>query len=164
MPLDGMAIDIEDRSVGDPAARTAALLTLSSSVKAALGGRALGAITPSPVQIQVVNPRFWPGFPWPQLARIYDVMLPMSYWSDRIGEWHNGERLIGEDVDRIRASTGRPDMPVHVIGGIANLITLDDLVGMIHAVQARQILGASLYDWNTSAAAEWSLLQALHVR
>jgi hypothetical protein len=113
------------------------------------------------VQIQVVNPRFWPDFPWPTLGHLYDVIAPMSYWSDRRGEWRSGALLTAADVDRIRYSTGRPDMPVHFIGGIANSITLQDVVGMVSSLVPRRILGASLYDWSTSQAGEWNLLAGL---
>ena len=162
LPLDGYGIDIESRDVADTAARNHVLVTLSQALRAALGNnRVLAAITPSPVQIQVVNPRFWPDFPWGEIGRLYDLIAPMSYWSDRRGEWRNGATLTAADIDRIRYSTGRPDMPIHFIGGIANLITLDDVVGMIQSLAPRHILGASLYDWTTSQGPEWSLLSAL---
>jgi hypothetical protein len=141
--------------------RNQLLVTLSQSLRAALGGRVIAAITPSPVQIQVVNPRFWPDFPWASIGRLYDVIAPMSYWSDRRGEWRNGAALTAADVDRIRASTGRADMPIHFIGGIANSITLDDVVGMIQSLTPRHILGASLYDWSTSQTPQWTLLSVL---
>jgi hypothetical protein len=161
LPLDGFGIDIESRAVTDTPFRNQLLVTLSQSLRAALGGRVIAAITPSPVQIQVVNPRFWPDFPWASIGRLYDVIAPMSYWSDRRGEWRNGAALTAADVDRIRASTGRADMPIHFIGGIANSITLEDLVGMIRALTPRHILGASLYDWETSQSPEWRLLSVL---
>ena len=161
LPLDGYGIDIESRAVNDTGFRNQLLVTLSQSLRSALGGRVIAAITPSPVQIQVVNPRFWPDFPWASIGRLYDIIAPMSYWSDRRGEWQNGAALTAADVDRIRASTGRPDMPIHFIGGIANLISLNDVLGMIQALTPRHILGASLYDWSTSQTPEWTLLSVL---
>jgi hypothetical protein len=160
LPLDGYGIDIESRAVTDTPFRNQLLVTLSQALRSALGGRVIAAITPSPVQIQVVNPRFWPDFPWASLGRLYDVIAPMSYWSDRRGEWRNGAALTAADVDRIRAAT-RPDMPIHFIGGIANSITLDDVVGMIRSLTPRHILGASLYDWSTSQTPQWTILSVL---
>ena len=120
LPVDGLGVDIESRAVADPAERTGRLRELSMRLRQAVGDRAIAAITPSAVHLQVINPDFWPGFPWPQLAEAYDVIMPMSYWSVRRPEWRSGERYIGENIDRIRASTGRPDVPIHAIGGVAD--------------------------------------------
>lgn len=163
LPVDGLGVDIEWRSVTDVAERNRRLLELSTSLRRALGSRALTAITPSAVQIQVINPNFWPGFPWAELARTYDAIVPMSYWSFRTGEWKSGERYAGEDIDRIRASTGRPDMPIHVVGGIADGVTVDELQGMARAITNRGALGGSLYDWSTSQPAQWNALRPLRV-
>lgn len=164
LPVDGLGVDIESRDVADPGERTRRLLGLSMRLREAVGSRAIAAITPSAVHLQVVNPDFWPGFPWPQLAKAYDVILPMSYWSVRGPEWRSGERYIGENIDRIRASTGRPDVPIHAIGGIADAASLPDVQGMVRAIQARGILGGSLYDWNTSQPAQWHALRPLRAR
>lgn len=163
LPLDGIAVDIESLAVADPAERTRRLLELSAGLRQAMGSRVMAAITPSAVHLQVVNPGFWPGFPWAELGATYDAIIPMAYWSVRKAEWRSGELYAGENIDRIRASTGRPDMPIHLAGGIADGVTLDDVAGMIRAIQARGILGASLYDWNTSQPAQWDLLRSLRV-
>jgi hypothetical protein len=161
LPVDGLGVDIESRAVADPAERTRRLLDLSTRLRQAVGRRAIVAVTPSAVHLQVINPGFWPGFPWPQLADTYDAILPMAYWSVRRSEWRSGERYIGENIDRIRASTGRPDVPIHVIGGIADGAPVPEVQGMVRAIQARGILGGSLYDWNTSQPAQWDALRAL---
>jgi hypothetical protein len=164
LPVDGLGVDIESLAVADPAERTRRLLALSTRLRTAVGDRSIAAITPSAVHLQVINPAFWPGFPWPQLASTYDVILPMSYWSVRRPEWHSGERYIGENIDRIRASTGQPDIPIHAIGGVADAASVTDVKGMVHAIQARGILGGSLYDWNTSQPAQWKALRPLRSR
>jgi hypothetical protein len=161
LPVDGVGVDIESLAVADPAERSRRLVELSTALRNAIGTKAMSAIVQSPVVMQVVNPGYWPTFPWPELGGLYDVIVPMSYWSERKPEWRSGQRVTQEDIDRIRASTGRPDMPVHVAGGIAHLVTLDDVSGMIAAVQAHGAMGASLYDWNTSQPAQWDLLRAL---
>lgn len=164
LPVDGLGVDIESLAVADPAERTRRLLELSTALRQVLGpDPALIAITPSAVHLQVVNPGFWPAFPWPELAATYDAIVPMSYWSVRKTEWRSGERYTGENIDRIRASTGRPDIPIHVAGGIADAVSPADLEGMVRAIQARGILGGSLYDWNTSQPGQWDVLRALRV-
>jgi len=161
LPVDGLAVDIESLAVPDPARRNLRLIDLSKRLRHAVGDRAIGAITPSAVHLQVVNPSFWPDFPWRQLGSAYDVILPMSYWSVRRPEWHSGERYVGADIDRIRLSTGRLDMPIHAIGGEAAGASVPDIKGMVHAIQTRKILGGSLYDWNTSQPAQWKALRPL---
>jgi hypothetical protein len=161
LPVDGLGVDIESLAVSDHAERNRRLLDLSMRVRQAVGDRAIAAITPSAVHLQVINPAFWPQFPWPQLADTYDVILPMSYWSVRLREWRSGERYVGENIDRIRASTGQPDVPIHVIGGIADAASVPEVQGMVRAIQARGILGGSLYDWNTSQPAQWDALRPL---
>ena len=81
----------------------------------------------------MVNPSFWPNFPWTELTSYYEAFLPMAYWTIRRGEYRNGERYIGENIDRIRHNTGRADLPIHPIGGIADGATVADLEGMIRA-------------------------------
>jgi len=161
LPVDGLGVDIEARAVTDATERNRRLVELSQHLRARMDGHAIAAITPSAVHLQVVNPSFWPAFPWPEMAALYDVIVPMAYWDGRIGEWHHGERYVGENIDRIRTATGRADVPIHVAGGVANGVTLEDLTGMVHAIQARSALGGSLYDWNTSHAAQWDVLRAL---
>ena len=163
LPLDGLGVDIESLAVKDPAERTRRLLALSTDLRNVLGPRAISAITQSAVVMQVINPGYWPGFPWPEIGGLYDAVIPMSYWSERKPEWKSGERVVAEDIDRIRANTGRPDMPIHVAGGIANNVSLDDLRGMVSSILTRQVLGGSLYDWNTSQPDQWDLLRALRV-
>jgi hypothetical protein len=108
-----------------------------------------------------VNPDFWPAFPWPELAEAYDVILPMSYWTLRDGELGDPERHVSDDIDRIRTSTRDPDVPIHVIGGIADAIAVADVDGMVRAATSRDVLGGSLYDWATSADAQWAAMAPL---
>ncbi len=58
----------------------------------------------------------------------------------------------------MKAVAGRPDYPVHVIGGIPNRATFNDLSGFIQAVRDSGSFGASVYDWATTPASWWPLL------
>jgi hypothetical protein len=165
LDVDGLAVDIESTVVADPAERNARLLQLSDELRAALPDQVIGAITPSAVHLQTVNPDYWPDFPWPEVADTYDLILPMTYWSIRLPEWRDGSRYVGENIDRIQAVTGDPDIPIHVIGGIADEATVDQVEGMLGAIEARQgVIGAGLYDWATSSPPQWSTLGALRDR
>jgi hypothetical protein len=79
--FDGFALDIEATAVKRPALRTKRALALSEQLRSAVGpSYPLGAIIPSPRGL-VIKPAYWPGFPYSQLAGIYDVFLPMVYWT-----------------------------------------------------------------------------------
>lgn len=165
LDVDGLAVDIESTVVKDPAERNARLLELSAALRAALPDRVIGAITLSAVHLQVVNLDYWPDFPWAEVAESYDLILPMTYWSIRLPEWRDGNRYVGENIDRIRAATGDPDIPIHVIGGIADEATVEQVQGMLQAIVARDgVIGASLYDWATSSPQQWAVLSALRDR
>ena len=162
LKVDGIGVDIEATDVVDPIERTRRVVTLSSRLRAELGaGKVLAAITLTAVHLQVVNTDYWPGFPWADIGATYDVIMPMTYWSLRQGELRDGARYVGENIDRIRASVGRDDIPIHPVGGIADDATLADIAGMLSAIEDRDAIGGSLYDWNTSSPAQWLALQPL---
>ena len=160
--VDGLAVDIESVAVEDVAVRNRRLIDLSTQLRRALPAeRPVAAITLSAIHVELVNPAYWPGYPWAELAATYDVMMPMAYWSIRRDELRDGGRYVGENIDRIRASTGDPDIPIHVIGGIADGVTNADLDAMVAAIEDRGAIGGSLYDWQTSEPEHWSVLAPL---
>lgn len=163
--FDGVAVDVE--WIGDDIddqTRTRRLLETSAGIRATLGDEPLGAIVPPPVQIEVINTSFWPGFPWAELAESYDVWLPMSYWSFRSDSSGYGEGYTyhAESVRRLRANVGDPDALVHGIGGIGGLdgiddptespeplATLEEIERFVVALDDTGSIGGSIYDWNT---------------
>lgn len=162
LPVGGIGVDIESLAVPDAAERNRRLLLLGKGLRTALGpDKALAAITPSAIHLQVVNTDFWPAFPWAELPRTYDVLLPMTYWSIRLGDLKEGTRYVGENLDRIRFSVQDPDIPIAPIGGIADGVTLPDLEGMVRAIETRGAVGGSLYDWVTSSPEHWEALAPL---
>ena len=166
LPVDGLGVDIESTDLADPVERSRRVIELSVRLRSALGdGKALAAITLSSVHLQVVNPEYWPGYPWAELGETYDAILPMAYWSLRRDDLRAGLRYVGENIDRIRTSVGRDDVLIHPIGGIADEVTVADLEGMVGAVRDRGAIGGSLYDWSTSTEAQWEALRPLrHLR
>lgn len=165
LPVDGLGVDIEALEVVDVAERNRRLLDLTERLRAEVGeDKVLAAITPSPAHLQVVNPAFWPAFPWVELGDAYDILLPMAYWSIRDEGLRDGERYVGDDIDRVRASTGDPDIPIHAIGGIADALPADQVAGMVRAIEGRGVLGGSLYDWVTSNDEQWAAMAPLHTK
>jgi hypothetical protein len=159
--VDGLAVDIESTDLVDVAERNSRLLDLSDQLRTTLGDdKTLAAITLSTVHTQVVNPAFWPAYPYADIAERYDAILPMAYWSLRTGELRASVTYVGENVDRLRAIVG-DDVAIHLIGGIADEVSTADIAGMIDAIDARDVIGGSLYDWVTSNPRQWTALAPL---
>jgi hypothetical protein len=61
----------------------------------------------------------------------------------------------------IRARTGDPSVPVHVIGGIANLASVVEVSAFARAAVRFAAAGASLYDAPITSGAQWDQLRRL---
>lgn len=149
--FDGVAVDIEwTRSVPDARERSRRLVQLSRRLRSAVGEEALGAVVLPPVQLEDVNRRMWPGFPWEELAELYDAWLPMGYWTDRRPDsgWRDARTYTEENVARLREALG-DDAVVHPIGGIGDAATSDDLTRFAETLQEVDAIGGSVYDWAT---------------
>jgi hypothetical protein len=160
---EGVAVDIESREVSDPNDRSARLVDLSNRLRAALPGRTIGAIVFPPTGMEVINPSYWPGFPWAGIAPDYDVWLPMAYWTGRDPNsgWHDGYKYVADNVQRTRNDLHNPAAPVHPIGGIGDKATAAEVAGMVRAVAATGSIGGSLYDYRTTTADMWSAMLSL---
>ena len=160
LDIDGLGVDIEARDVEDVAERNRRLVDLSARLDAALGDRPLAAIVMEPVLMEDVNPQFWPGYPWAELAPHYDVWMPMSYWTNRRDAWRNSYDYTAENIRRVRARIGDPSALVHTIGGIGDRTTVGDLSGMVQAAVEQGAIGGSMYDYRTTAPEHWGVLRA----
>jgi hypothetical protein len=161
LPLDGIGIDIESRDVADVHERNARLVAYSAELRRLLPGEVIAGIVLPPVVMEDVNPNYWPGFPWRELAPYYDVWQPMAYWSNRRFDsgWRDGYAYTASNIDRIRERLGWLDAPVHPIGGIGDAVTAEQVAGMVQAARERGSLGGSLYDYRTTHDALWAELQ-----
>jgi len=162
LDVGGLAVDIESTAIADVAERNRRLLDLSARLRTAVGpDKAIAAITPSAVHIQVVNPSWWPAFPWHEIAATYDAILPMSYWTIRKGDLRSGQTYTAANLERVRASVGDADIPIVPVGGLAEDSTVEDLEGMVAAIDAHAAPGGGLYDWATSTPEQWAALASL---
>jgi hypothetical protein len=160
--FDGVAVDIEDnQEVTDPADRSARLVDLSKRLREAAGDKAIGAIVMPAVQTEVINPLYWPTFPWADLKPYYDVWLPMAYWNFREDPYHSGYSYVTESVRRMRALVGDPELKVHPIGGIADVISEDETRDFVRALTDTDSLGGSLYDYRTTPGGIWGILRTV---
>jgi len=160
---EGVAVDIESREVSDPNDRSARLVDLSNRLRAALPGRALGAIVFPPTGMEVINPSYWPGFPWAGIAHDHDAWLPMAYWTGRDPNsgWHDGYNYVADNVQRTRNDLHNPSALVHPIRGIGDKATTAEVAGMVRAVAATGSIGGSLYDYRTTSPDMWSAMTPL---
>lgn len=159
--FDGFALDIEATDVRNPALRTKRLLRVSRGIRAAVvPGYALGAIIPSPRGLEL-SPGVWPGFPYRVLAARFDVFLPMVYFTYRTRTERETRDYVGEAIAVLRREVGDPDVPIHVIGGVADRARRGQVRGFVDATCAAGVLGGSLYDFGTTGSRRWTQLGRL---
>jgi hypothetical protein len=160
LDVDGIAVDIEARNVGDVAERNRRLVDLSGRLRAALPGRAIGAIVLPPVVLEVVNPNYWPSFPYREIAPFYDVWQTMGYWTNRKADsgYRDPYRYTDENIRRLRNNLGQPSAPVHPVGGIGAEGN-DDVEAFLRAAVHNGAMGGSVYDWRTTKAEAWPALR-----
>ena len=157
--FDSFALDIEASLVKSVPLRSKRLLQISARLRATVGhGYPLGAIIPSPIGIRL-HPNYWPRFPYRGLARFYDVFLPMAYATDRHIRGIKATRAYDAvDIAIIRTRTGRPHVPIHLIGGLANAMGAREIAGFMGAVGDCEPLGYSLYAFSVTRRSTWKAL------
>ena len=134
--FDALAVDIEFTDAVELAPRNAALLDLSRQLRAALPDVELGAIVLPPVVTDVLNTAYWPDFPWRELRDLYDVWLPMAYWSNRSEEGFTDPHwYVSENIARVRRHLDDPCAVVSVIGGYDLQETAEDYAAMARAAR-----------------------------
>ena len=159
--FDSFALDIESPTVQDPTARSAALLDLSDRIRHYAGpDYTLGAIVPSPRGMQKI-PTYWPGFPWTGLASIYDVFMPMTYFTWRVSDEQGAHDYTASNIQLIRSAVGSDQVPIHMIGGIAQDATTAETRGFVHAVRERGLIGASYYTLPGITSGQWAALEKI---
>jgi hypothetical protein len=160
--FDGFALDIESAAVKRVAVRTRRVLALSQQLRAAVGpDYALGAITPSARGMDIVK-TYWPGFPFADLAKIYDIFLPMDYWSFSVHGSDATYGYIARSLALLRRQIGNPDVPIHLVGGVTGKTrAVDDEAFAQFVADDGHIAGWSLFDYFATKPAEWPMLQAI---
>jgi hypothetical protein len=156
--FEAFALDVESSDLKSVRIRNRRLLALADGIRrAAAPGYELGAIVPSPVGIRI-HRKYWPGFPWTELRARFDTLLPMAYFTYRLSAPEAVLEYLRSVVGLVRADTGDPNVPIHVIGGIANHAGGPALRSFVSAASACDVAGVSLYDFGTTNAAGWSAL------
>jgi hypothetical protein len=163
LPADGVGVDIESLEVADVGRRNATLITMSELVRAAMPGRPLAAIVMPPTLLEVVNPRFWPDFPWRTLAPLYDAWLPMTYWTMRLpaSGLADGYTYTADSVRRLRTDLGVASPEIAPIGGDAKAVDPGAADRFALALRQGGATGGSLYEWEGSDPGVWSHLATI---
>jgi hypothetical protein len=156
--FDSFALDIEATLVRSVAARNARLLDLSADLRRAVGpAYPLGAIIPSPVGM-IRHPHYWPEFPYAELARFYDAILPMAYFTHVTHAASAAYAYARDDVVMIRTLTHRPGVVIHLIGGLASGAPPAAFAAFDQAAADCGVAGLSLYEFPLTTAPEWEQL------
>lgn len=153
--FDGFAPDIETREeVGGSAARyNAGVAEYSVRLRAQLPNATIGAIVDD-AKNNLRAPERHAGFPWGEISKNYDVVLPMAYWTvtkgknGGCGTQYDADAYIREVVSLTRSYMGS-DRPIHPVGGIADCVTEAEVVGYVAATNQLGI-GGSFYDYATT--------------
>lgn len=156
--FDSFGLDIESSVVKKYWVRNRRLLQLSARIRQEVGPEyPLAAIVPSARMLEI-RPDYWPGFPFARLAGVYDVFLPMSYYSYRDYGSRAVHAYIAETVELIRRKTRDPEVPIHVIGGIADGSNRPESRAFVRAARQYGLLGASMYDYKITGPEDWEAL------
>ncbi len=159
--FDSFALDIESPVVASQTARNTQLMALSTRIRNLVGPKyPLGAITPSPVGLSKAG-SYWGSFPWASVARTYDVIVPMSYYT------YHGDGNVAAYNDTIanmrilRSKPGCAKIPVHLIGGLAEGSSPSEVKAFVQATEKSGAVGGSLYSWSGTNPSHWDQLESL---
>jgi hypothetical protein len=162
--FDGFGLDIESTDVRRVSTRLDRLLWLSRQIRRAVGPSfSLTAISPSPFGMKRM-PRYWGrlrDFPFAELARVYDVISPMGYFTYRVEGKQWAHDYTAFNIAAVRNISGRARVPLHPIGGIANRSSRGEVRGYVQALREGGVLGGSLYDFSTTKPPHWPVLRRI---
>jgi len=154
--FDAFASDIEyTQNVPDHTERSKRTVEYSERLRAGAGGMRLAAITIAPTSLEL-NTKRWPDFPWKALSSLYDVFMPMNYWTAHGKSAATATDLTRRNVVLTNSLTGRP---VHIIGGLGADADLAQVHAYVTAARAAGSLGGGLYDFTTTRSNVWGELR-----
>lgn len=158
--FDGIGLDIESTRLKNVGLRSRRAVALARLVHDEAGDTPLAIIPFNPRGLER-RPATWPRFPWADLAANSDAFAPMVYTSGLVG-FDATYGYVTRALRLLRVDTGNPDVPIHVIGGVANRMGQQELAGFAAAVaDDGQTIGVSLYDWQTTSPAAWRMLESV---
>ncbi len=162
--FDSFGLDIEAPIVKPISERKECMLRLSRRIRRAAGASyPLSGIVLSPYGM--IRERWYWGhprdFPFEKLARIYDVLVPMSYFTNRTSGMRQAHDYTRFNIRFIRRHSGNRQVPLHPIGGIASSASRNETRGYVRALREHGVLGGSFYDFATSSREDWVELRRI---
>jgi hypothetical protein len=160
--FDGIGLDLESSEVPDIALRNKRTVAFAKQTRRLVGSSMpVAAIVYPAVQLEVLNTTLWPAFPYKGVDRHVDLWMPMSYYTyrDTASGLRSAYLYTVDSVDRLRKRVGDPEVPVHLIGGLAEESTPDDYLDMTRAAKSTRALGWSIYDYATTGTWAWPYLR-----
>jgi hypothetical protein len=158
--FDGVALDIESLREKNVKRRTARVLDLLSRLRAEAGSMPVAAITYPPRAFER-HLSWWPGFPWAEIARRVDAVVPMLYTGGGFKGYDATYGYVARSLRLLRTAVG-DRVAVHAAGGVANRMTAEELRAFTDAVlDDGTATGWSLYDLQTTTPAGWTAMARL---
>jgi hypothetical protein len=159
--FDGLALNIESTKLRNAALRSRRAVALTHELREAAGDTPLAIVPFNPRGLER-RPSTWPGFPWAELAEEADAFAPMVYTGGAYKGFDATYGYVTRALRLLRANTGRPDVQIHVAGGVADRLGPEELAGFVAAVSDDgSTIGVSLYDWMTTPPRAWKSLAPL---
>lgn len=159
--FDGVALNIESTRLKNTALRSQRAVALTRELREAAGDTPLAIVPFNPRGLER-RPSTWPRFPWAELAESADAFAPMIYTGGAYTGFDATYGYVTRALRLLRANTGRPDVQIHVAGGVANRLGSEELAGFAAAISDDgSTIGFSLYDWMTTPPGAWKSLAPL---
>ncbi len=158
--FDAFGADIEyTEKVPDHKKRNARAIEYSKELRAAVGpSYPMGAIVIPPTTLERDHTR-WPNFPWAELAKSYQLFMPMNYWTANGANPATAMDLTKRNIEKTRQLTGKP---VHIIGGLGDRADAKQVAAYVEACAEAGALGGGLYDYTTTRTDVWTELTKLN--
>jgi hypothetical protein len=156
--FDGVALNIEATKLRNATLRSRRAVALTARVREEAGETPLAIIPFNPRGLER-RPSTWPRFPWVELAEHADAFAPMIYTGGAFKGFDATYGYVTRALRLLRVNTGRPDVSIHVAGGVADRLGTEELAGFAAAVEDDGgTIGVSLYDWMTTPSRAWTAL------
>lgn len=158
--FDAFAADIEyTQGVPDHAERNGRAIDYSKRLRSSVAKTYPLAIIVIPPTSLEKNPDRWPDFPWQRMGDLYDVVMPMNYWTGHGKNPETAQALTTVNIVKTKELSGRP---VHIIGGLGEDVDNEQAAAYVKAARAAGSLGGGLYDFKTTHASVWDDLRKLN--
>ena len=156
--FDSFALDIESTVVSSVGTRNKNLAALSKRIRKLVGKTyPLGAISPSPVGLSQKR-GYWNAFPYAKIASLYDVFLPMGYYTYHGHGASAAHADAAANIRILRSQKGCASKPIHLIGGLSDDSSAAEVKAFVSATREGHVLGASIYGWARTTNADWKAL------